>query len=365
MPRKRVDWARFQNHCIRERLEAVHRSRERPFLSSNTVGLHLALVCLRQKYGWSDQDEVISTPLTFVSTNHVILQAGLIPVLADVDESLCLSVASVRARITSRTRALIFVGMGGSVGDYSCVRSLCREKGIAVILDAAHVAGTRVNGHHVGHDADVAVFSFQAVKNLPTANSGMICFAYVVDDERARKLSWLGINRDTYSRTAAQGAYKWMYDVEGVGYKYHGNSIMAAIGLVQLKYLDQDNAYRRQLVTWYVESLAGSNVIVVEHTPTCESARHLFQIRVNNRGTLMMALNEHRICDVRPHVNVLPECHAGKRRNNFATAAYGAFTRRRGSRRRVGAAIRDMNLKHLAADIDPITGLRRIDSRDF
>lgn len=265
------------------------------FLSSNTVGLHLALVCLRQKYGWADDDEVISTPLTFVSTNHVILQAGLCPVFADVDDSLCLSEASVRSRITPRTRAVIFVGMGGNVGDYASILALCRDRGIALILDAAHMAGTRVGGQHVGHDADVAVFSFQAVKNLPTADSGMICFADGTDDERARKLSWLGINKDTYSRTAAQGAYKWMYDVEGVGYKYHGNSIMAAIGLVQLKYLDQDNAYRRQLAKWYSDELAGSTVKLVTHSSACESATHLFQVRVNNRDTLMLALNEHEV----------------------------------------------------------------------
>ena len=158
------------------------------------------------------------------------------------------------------------------------------------------MSGTRVDGRHVGYDADVTVFSFQAVKNLPTADSGMICFADKEDDERARKLSWLGINKDTYARTTTQGAYKWMYDVEEVGFKYHGNSIMAGIGLVQLGYLDQDNAYRRQLAKWYSEGLAKHpNVRVVEHSARCESSRHLFQVRLKNRDEVMMALNEHEV----------------------------------------------------------------------
>ena len=266
------------------------------YLNSNTVGLHLAIEVLGRRLGWKPDDEIITTPLTFVSTNHAILYNRMRPVFADVDASLCLDPESVRARITPKTRAVIFVGMGGNTGAYAEVLKLCRERGIAVILDAAHMAGTRVDGRHVGGDADVAVFSFQAVKNLPTADSGMICFVDASDDEMVRKLTWLGINKDTYARTASQGAYKWMYDVEYVGYKFHGNSIMAAIGLVQLKYLDVDNAYRRQLVTWYRAHLAEVPAVgLIPHTPGVESATHLFQIRVANRDELMLALNKHEV----------------------------------------------------------------------
>jgi dTDP-4-amino-4,6-dideoxygalactose transaminase len=266
------------------------------FLNSNTVGLQLALEILGRRYGWEAGDEVITTPLTFVSSNHAIVYNGFKPVFADVDDSLCLDPASVRARITDRTKAVMFVGLGGNTGRYDEVRALCEERGIALILDAAHMAGTRVNGRQVGHDADATVFSFQAVKNLPTADSGMICFRDAQDDEEVRKLSWLGINKDTFARTASQGAYKWMYDVERVGYKFHGNSIMAAIGLVQLRYLDQDNAYRRQLANWYTGYLSDlPNVRLIAKTPGVESAQHLFQVRVSNRDELMLALNENQI----------------------------------------------------------------------
>lgn len=266
------------------------------FLSSNTVGLHLALHLFKEKHGWSEGDEVITTPLTFVSSNHAILYERLTPVFADVDDSLCLDPADIERKITSRTRAVMFVGMGGNIGRYKDVLDLCRARGLTMILDAAHMAGTRVAGAHVGQDADCTVFSFQAVKNLPTADSGMICFSSAEDDARARRLSWLGINKDTYARTTSQGAYKWMYDVEEVGFKYHGNSIMAAIGLVQLKYLDQDNAYRRQVAKWYTEELAPfPKVRAVQHDPRCESSRHLFQVRVANRDEVMLALNEHQI----------------------------------------------------------------------
>jgi dTDP-4-amino-4,6-dideoxygalactose transaminase len=266
------------------------------FLNSNTVGLQLALEVLGRRLGWEEGDEVITTPLTFVSSNHAVVYNGFKAVFADVDESLCLDPQSIASKITDRTRAVMFVGIGGNTGRYSEVLKLCRERGIAMILDAAHMAGTRVGGSHVGYDADATVFSFQAVKNLPTADSGMICFANEEDDAEVRKLSWLGINKDTYARTAAQGAYKWMYDVERVGYKFHGNSIMAAIGLVQLRYLDQDNAYRRQLASWYRGYLSGAkNIKLVPMTAGIESATHLFQVRVSNRDELMLALNENAV----------------------------------------------------------------------
>lgn len=190
----------------------------------------------------------------------------------------------------------MFVGMGGNAGQYEKIVELCRNRGLKLILDAAHMAGTRLGGRQIGSEADAVVFSFQAVKNLPTADSGMICFKDQEDDDRARKLSWLGINKDTYSRTMAQGAYKWMYSVEEVGFKYHGNSIMASIGLAQLKWLDQDNSYRRQIASWYRAKVgANLSIHVVETVPECDSATHLFQIRVKNRDAMMLALNEHEV----------------------------------------------------------------------
>ncbi|HHQ4465029.1 TPA: DegT/DnrJ/EryC1/StrS family aminotransferase [Aeromonas veronii] len=271
------------------------------FLASNTVGLHLAFHMFKTEFGWQDGDEVITTPLTFVSTNHAILYEKLKPVFADVDEFLCLDPKDVERKITSKTRAIIFVGIGGNTGCYSEIVRICRENGIILILDAAHMSGTRMDGKHVGHDADCTIFSFQAVKNLATADSGMICFNNAARDERARKLCWLGINKDTYARTVTQGSYKWMYDVEEVGFKYHGNSIMAAIGLVSLRYLDRDNAYRRQLAKWYEANLADEKGIrIVPVAEDCESSRHLFQIRVMKRDEVLMALNEH---DIHPGVH--------------------------------------------------------------
>lgn len=221
------------------------------FLNSATAGLHLAVRLLKEKHRWRDGDEIISTPLTFVSTNHAILYERLRPVFADVDEHLCLDPASVEERITPRTRAVIFVGIGGNTGRLGEIAALCRARDLKLILDASHMTGTRLDGRHVGAEGDVSVFSFQAVKNLPTADSGMICFADSTLDAEVRRWTWLGIDKDTYARTFSDQAYKWYYQVEHVGFKYHGNSIMAAIGLVSLRYVTADNMFRRQVAGWY------------------------------------------------------------------------------------------------------------------
>ncbi|HEY4799284.1 MAG TPA: DegT/DnrJ/EryC1/StrS family aminotransferase [Bacteroidia bacterium] len=259
------------------------------FLSSNTVGLHLALHILKKKFGWSDGDEIITTPITFVSTNHAILYERLKPVFADVDDMLCMSPESVEARITSKTRAVMFVGIGGNTGQYEKIISLCKKKNLKLILDAAHMSGTRFNGKHVGSECDVSIFSYQAVKNLPTSDSGMICFADPALDHLARQLSWLGINKDTYQRfQGIEGGYRWKYDVENVGFKYHGNSIQAAMALVQLKYLDEDNKYRNHLASIYDELLKDMpDVERVRMSKDCQSSRHLYQIFVDNRDQLI------------------------------------------------------------------------------
>jgi len=263
------------------------------FVNSCTAGLHLAVHILKKRLEWNDGDEIITTPITFVSTNHVIVYENLKPVFADVDQYLCLDPVDVEKKLSEKTRAVMFVGLAGNTGQYDKIVDICRQNGLALILDAAHMSGTRLRGQHIGKEADATVFSFHAVKNLPTADGGMVCFSSAEDDELARKLTWLGINKDTYSRTVGGGAYKWMYEVEHVGFKYHGNSIMAAIGLVQLKYLDQGNAYRRQLADWYTSALTGhANIQIVPVAPDCEPSRHLFQVLVDNRDELILALNE-------------------------------------------------------------------------
>jgi len=269
------------------------------FLNSATAGLHLAVKILKMENNWNDGDEIITTGITFISTPHSIMYENMKPVFADVDEYLCLDPMDIMKKVTSKTRAILYVGYGGNVGQYDKIVNICRDCGLKLILDMAHCAGTKYKGETPGKEADAIVYSFQAVKPLPSADSGMVCFKDKKNDELARKLSWLGINKDTYTRATqeSQGNYKWKYDVEYVGYKYHGNSIMAAICLAQLKRIDQDNEYRRKVASWYDDCFQDywDKVRPVPVIHKCDSSRHLYVIEVQNRDELIVKLNENGI----------------------------------------------------------------------
>jgi dTDP-4-amino-4,6-dideoxygalactose transaminase len=271
------------------------------FVNSGTAALHIAVAVLKSAFAWKDGDEIITTPLTFVSTNQAILYERLKPVFADVDQYLCLDPASVEERISERTRAVMFVGYGGSPGQLERIQNLCRQKGLDLIVDGAHMAGTRIRSEHAGLGVTVSTFSFHPVKNLPTGDAGMVCFKDNHLDAEARKISWMGINKDTYNRMGDSGAYKWRYEVEREGWKYNGNSIQAALGIVGLRYLDQDNAYRRQLMSWYGRLLGESKTWSQVPVPlNCEPSGHICPLLAVDRDNLIMYLNS---------ANIFPGVH--------------------------------------------------------
>jgi dTDP-4-amino-4,6-dideoxygalactose transaminase len=293
-------------------------------VASNTVGLQIAIKILKDTNRWKDGDEIITTPLTFVSSNHSIVYNNLKPIFVDVDEQLCLDLESIKSKITKKTRAILFVGLGGNIGQYVEILNYCHQHGLKLILDAAHMAGTKIDKlfqgigtskQQIGWDADVTIYSFQSVKNLPTADSGMVCFQNGDYDALARKLSWLGIDKDTFKRTNEKGNYKWDYDVIDCGFKAHSNSIMASMGLVGLKYLDEDNKRRREICSMYDAGLDKS-IKIIKHNPKCESSRHLYQIQVKNRDNILEQLN---------HNNIFPGVHY-KDNTQYSMYSYGYGT---------------------------------------
>ena len=267
------------------------------YLNSNTVGLHLAVKILKMQNNWNDGDEIITTPITFVSTNHAILYENMHATFADVDEYLCLDPVDVEKKINERTKAIIFVGYGGRVGQLDKIIELCKKYNLKLILDAAHMSGTKVNGICPGtwDGVDVTVYSYQAVKNLATGDSGMICWNNEESDKLTRQLAWLGINKDTYARSN-KGTYAWKYDVDYLGYKYNGNAIMAAIALVQLQYLDEENARRREIVEMYNEAFKDNkNIQIIKAPYNEECSYHIYELVVPDREALLAKFAENDI----------------------------------------------------------------------
>lgn len=267
------------------------------FINSNTNGIHLLLEVLKITKNWKEDDEIISTALTFVSTNHSILHAKMKPVFAEVDDSLCLTAENIAKKITSKTRAVVFVSIGGNSGEIEKIAKLCKNHGLVFILDAAHSAGSRLSGKHLSDYADYSIFSFQAVKNLPSADSGLITLKTEEEDSLARKLSWCGISKDTFSRS--KDGYKWLYSVDYLGYKYNGNSIMGAIAIAQLPALDSGNLRRVEIASNYQKNLLGIvGLTFISHANSNESSRHLVQLILPTeqlRNNLIHYLDENKV----------------------------------------------------------------------
>ena len=264
-------------------------------VNSATSALHLALRLLDLPEG----SEVISTPLTFISTNHVILYERCRPVFADVQPRTGnLDVASIRKHITDKTKAIMLVHVGGYPCDLDEIYALAREHNLPVVEDCAHAAGSLYHGRRIGSHGggrDTQCFSFQAVKNLPMGDGGMVATRSADWDGRLRRLRWLGISADTYSRTGRL-AYKWEYDITEVGFKYHMNDIQGAIGLAQLAILDRDNARRREIAQRYHRELAGvPGITIPKYGEDRASSYHLAIIFAEKRNALADKLRTHNI----------------------------------------------------------------------
>jgi dTDP-4-amino-4,6-dideoxygalactose transaminase len=252
------------------------------FVSSGTAALHLALELAKSRRDLRRSEEptvVITTPMTFVSTNHAIKYAGLKPWFADIDGSLNLDPNHVehylQDDIYNDVLAVMFVCMGGNTKNLNEVYDLCKDYGKLLIVDAAHAAGS------TGLKGDYICYSFQATKNLPTADSGMLCCDNYSDDQLARRLSWMGIDRLL--------AEDRLYDVPYLGWKYTGNDIMASIALAQIHLLNEHNEIRTSQAWYYSKHLP-----VIPHK--CHfSSHHLCQMLVpaQKRGLLLRYAREH------------------------------------------------------------------------
>ncbi|HUV45503.1 MAG TPA: DegT/DnrJ/EryC1/StrS family aminotransferase [Dehalococcoidia bacterium] len=273
-------------------------------LNSATAALHLALIVSDVKEG----DDVISTPLTFVSTNHVILYQRATPVFADIDpQTYCISPGSVKKMLTKKTKAILCVHYGGHPCDLDALYEIAADHNIRLIEDAAHACGSSYKGKKIG-SFGLTCFSFHAVKNLPVGDGGMITTNDEEQYHRLIRLRWLGIDKDTYTRAkedaAKAGAYAWKYDVPEVGYKYHMNDIAAAIGIEQLKVLDEHNEYRRKLAALYDQHLKHQDIIALPFvSPDVITAQHLYVIQAKRRDALIAKLKANNIA---PGVHYIP-----------------------------------------------------------
>ena len=245
-------------------------------VSSATGGMHVALKAL----GIGPGDEVLTPSLTWVSTINLIVLAGARPVFVDVDpETLMASPEAFAEKVTPATKLAIPVHFAGAPAESDRLRELMRPRGVTVLDDAAHAAGTMLRGKRIGADGS-AVFSFHAIKNLTTAEGGMVTSGDAAFLDRVRMLKFHGLGVDAFDRQT-QGRSP-QAEVLEPGYKYNMTDISAVLGLGQLRRLEEMNARRKALAAYYFECFAGIEEIRPLGVPQYphEHAWHLFVVRV-------------------------------------------------------------------------------------
>lgn len=226
--------------------------------NSGTAALDLCLKAHNIKGG-----ELITTPFTFVSDAIVGEWNGMDVTFADIDEdTFCLDPDKVN--ITKDTKAIITVDSHGRLADIDGLRK--KFKGL-IIEDAAHAMYTP----GAGKKADIAIWSFQAVKSLPAGDGGMVT---TNDDEiykKLRTLTWLGVEKSTYERADLK-KYSWDYNIsQSQGIKAYMNDLTAVIVLSQLERLGETNAKRRAIQSVYNEAFRDVKQIQIPtYSHTCQ-----------------------------------------------------------------------------------------------
>jgi UDP-4-amino-4-deoxy-L-arabinose-oxoglutarate aminotransferase len=266
-------------------------------MSSATAGMHLLL----QSMGIGPGDEVITPSLTWVSTVNLITLAGATPVFVDVDrDTLMPSAEDIDALCTDQTRLIIPVHYAGATLDLDPLRTVAESRGIALVEDAAHVAGASYRDIPIGRTG-TSIFSFHPIKNMTTGEGGLVCTDDEVLATRIRRLRFHGLGVDAYDR-ATQGRSPQAEVIEP-GYKYNLPDMNAVLGVSQLARLDEMNAKRAALAARYLEHLETLEEILPLRVPDypMHHVWHLFIVRLDvekagmTRDGLMQELKQQNI----------------------------------------------------------------------
>lgn len=234
-------YKKFQ-HMLIEYLEV-------PYLSLFVNG-HMALEMAIQALGLKEVGEqlrggeVITTPFTFVSTTHAIVRNNLKPVFCDIRKSdYTMDPEKIEALITDKTVAIIPVHVYGNICDVEAIQAIAEKHGLKVIYDAAHAFGTRYKGTGIGNFGDATMFSFHATKVFNSIEGGAIAFRDEKYRRRLHELKNFGIRNEE--------------DVPAIGGNAKLNEFCAAMGICNLRRMDECIEKRKKIHDRYFERLSG------------------------------------------------------------------------------------------------------------
>ena len=255
-------------------------------VSSGTAALHSAVACLDLKKG----DEVITTPLTFCATANAVLYEGGEVKLADIDiNNLNIDPTEVEKKITKKTKAIIAVDFRGHPSNLVKINKIAKKYNLKVIEDASHSLGSKYSHNekifkcgdckHV----DMATFSFHPVKHITTGEGGMITTNNKKIFDKLNLFRKHGIQRSNKMFSKKKQIGKWYYDMEFLGYNYRLTDFQSALGISQLKNLNNFIKRRRSIVNYYNSNLKNiSQLILPYEEKNVNSNFHLYSLQIEN-----------------------------------------------------------------------------------
>lgn len=268
-------------------------------LNSWTNAAELAL----RWFGIGPGDEVIVPVYTYAASANIIVHLGATPVFVDCEKgSFLISAEQIRNALTSRTKAVMPVDVGGMPVDYSAISVVCEAAhelfeahteaqnmlGRPLFLsDAAHSFGARVDGKVLGYQADITAFSFHAVKNLTTAEGGALALnlpAPFNNDEVWQALAISGLHGQTKDALAKSHAGQWEYDIVEAGYKCNMTDIQAAMGVVEIGRYESETLPRRRAITSFYSTFFKDRdwaLLPELYGHDAETSHHLFMLRID------------------------------------------------------------------------------------
>ncbi len=250
-------------------------------LSSGTAALHACSYAI----GIQEGDEVITTPMTFVSTASSVMMCGGRPIFADIDANTYnIDPDEIEQKTTSRTKAVIPVHFTGQPCDMKKIYETARKHGLKVIEDAAHAHGADYQGSRIGgcKYSDLTAFSFHPVKVMTTCEGGMVT---TNDETLYQKIklfrAYCSTKDPELLKDKTDGP--WHYEVQGLGYNYRLSDVMCALGNSQLQKLDRFVAKRRAAAQRYNEELKNAEGIILPYQAKgCNSSWHLYTIQIKD-----------------------------------------------------------------------------------
>lgn len=242
--------------------------------SSCTAALHLAMRVLNIKPG----DEVIVPVFTFAATANAPIFCGAKPLFADVNEkTFNISPEDILNRITRKTKAIIPVHYGGQPCDMKEILDIAEDYKLHVVEDCAHSLGSEYEGKKTGNLGTIGCFSFYPTKIITTMEGGMIT---TNDEHLARRLRILREHGMTKSASDRESDATWYYDVVDLGYNYRLNEVQAALGISQLKRVEEGIERRIEAAHYYTKKLSLDGITPPYEDPNRSHIFHLYVIKI-------------------------------------------------------------------------------------